>query len=156
MEEKVIWEGSPSQLKNIGNFILAVIIAVVIIIGALSLAMPLLLAMLVIPLGYVLWKLIELRSNHFEITTERIKRTTGIFTKQTEDLELYRIKDFKIIQPVMMRMVSLSNIYLTTSDKSTPEIVIEAVKDGRGLLDKVRHAVEERRDKKKVTEIDYE
>jgi uncharacterized membrane protein YdbT with pleckstrin-like domain len=156
MEEKVIWEGSPSQLKNLGNFILAAIIAAVIIIGALLIAMPLLLVMLVIPFGYAVWKLIDLKSNHFEITTERIRCTTGIFTKQTEDLELYRIKDFKIIEPMMLRMLSLSNIYLTTSDKSSPEVVIEAVKDGRGLLDKIRRAVEDRRDKKRVSEVDFE
>ena len=59
-------------------------------------------------------------------------------------------------EPFWLRLVGLSNLVLTSSDRSHPTIIIPAIKDGNKLREKIRAAVEERRDKKGVKEVDYE
>ncbi len=80
--------------------------------------------------------------------------SSGVFSRITEQCELYRIKDITVGEPFLLRLVGLSNIKLITSDKGQPEQVLLAVKNGRGLSDIIRRLVEHRRDVKGVTEID--
>jgi len=59
-------------------------------------------------------------------------------------------------QPFWQRIFRVENIYISTSDISTPVVVIEAVPQKVGLTDKIRNAVENIRMQKKVRELDIE
>lgn len=78
-----------------------------------------------------------------------------MLTKNTNELELYRVKDIKLNEPFFMRLVGLSNLVLITSDKTNPIFVIKGVKNGKLMRENLRIAVEERRDAKGVVERDY-
>jgi uncharacterized membrane protein YdbT with pleckstrin-like domain len=80
----------------------------------------------------------------------------GIFSKITETLELYRVKDIEILQPFFNRMLGLENIKVNTSDLSSPVVFLEGIPQSVGLADKMRNAVETIRMQKKVREIDIE
>src|SRR5581483_3197507 len=99
MEEKV-WEGSPSQKKNMGIFI------------ACGLTF-----WLVVPIFIGFWKWLYTRSQRYDVTSERLCITSGIFSKRTEELELYRVRDITLIEPFSLRMFSLGNIELWTTDR---------------------------------------
>jgi uncharacterized membrane protein YdbT with pleckstrin-like domain len=137
--EKTIWEGTPSQVLNLRIYILCV-----------------LLCWLVVPIFIAIAKWLKLKCYKFEITTERIRITEGIFSKKIEELELYRVKDAKVIEPFWLRLFSLGNIVLTTSDRSHPRLIIPAVPDVRGLREKLRTHIERMRLKKGVREVDFE
>jgi membrane protein YdbS with pleckstrin-like domain len=137
--EEIVWRGTSSQWKNFGVYLLC---------G--------LLCWLVVPVFFALAYYLETRCKVFELTTQRFKITSGIFTKVTETLELYRVKDIETRQPFFSRLVGIENVQMTTSDASSPSVLIEAVPSSVGFADKLRHQVEIIRQQKRVREIDIE
>ncbi len=137
-EEKDVWSGTPSQIVNLGSFIFGVLFF-----------------WLVLPLPIILWKWLNIKNTKYELTTQRLLTRHGILNKKTDALELYRIKDYKLDQTFFLRMFSLGNIILTTSDRSHPQMVLKAIPNGEELLEKLRTYVEECRTKKHVREVDF-
>ena len=136
-QETVIWEGSPSQVTNLGVYVVCV-----------------LLCFLVIPVFYAIWKWIETRCFVYTVTDQRIRTTRGVFNKQTDSLELYRVKDVVLYEPFGLRLFGLGNIELRTSDMSSPLLVLRAIPDPRSLREKVLLAAVARRYAKGVREMD--
>jgi uncharacterized membrane protein YdbT with pleckstrin-like domain len=137
--ETLIWEGHPSQWSNFPVYVLC-----------------LLLSPLVIPLFVLLWKWLDLKLTTYRITTERIVSATGILNKRTEEIELYRVKDSTLLQPFWLRLVGCGHVILSTSDKTTPIVRLEAIKDPNELREKLRAAVEQLRTRKGIREVDVE
>jgi uncharacterized membrane protein YdbT with pleckstrin-like domain len=138
-EERTVWLGTPSQIVNLGSFVL---------LG--------LFFWLVIPLFVILWKWLVVKNTKYELTTERLRMRHGVFNKDTDELELYRVRDYKLHQPFFLRLFSLGDIVLQTSDKSHPHVVIKAIPGGEDLREKLRTYVEECRTRKGVRELDIE
>lgn len=152
--EELIWEGSQSQILNMGTFAaMGIVIAIITVISLL--VFPLLLVLIAIPLFYMLWKWIKIRSSRYRITTQRVLFTQGIFSKKTDALELYRVRDVDMYEPFWQRMFKLGNLELITSDKTTPKFLLHAVPKPKELLDKIRTNVELRRDVKRVRGVEF-
>ena len=73
---------------------------------------PLLLLLLIVPVGFALTRFIVTRSKIFELTNERLKITQGVFSKVTDTLELYRVKDIETRQPFLYRLGGVENVQL--------------------------------------------
>jgi uncharacterized membrane protein YdbT with pleckstrin-like domain len=166
MEEKTVWSGTSSQIINLGVFVFCGL-AFATLLAALIMLWPKLQPMgpaalvpafliLLSPLGYALVKVMLIKAVKFEISTERIKITTGIFSKQTNTMELYRVKDYSLQEPFFYRLFHLGTISILTSDHSTPQIVMKAIPSAKQLMDELRKHVELRRDLKKVREVDFD
>ena len=108
------------------------------------------------PIFIGLRRYLETKNHLFELTTERLKMTQGIFSKVTETLELYRVKDIEVLQPFIYRIVGLENIKVNTSDLSSPVILLDGISQKVGFADKLRNQVEIIRAQKKVRELDIE
>ncbi|MDB4062169.1 PH domain-containing protein [Vicingaceae bacterium] len=100
-----------------------------------------LLSWLIIPIFIALWKFLVVKT--WKITTT------------TDELELYRVKDIRFEQPFWLRLVGLSNIVMSTFDKTHATVIVPAIKNGKELREKLRIAVDERRDVKRVRETDF-
>jgi uncharacterized membrane protein YdbT with pleckstrin-like domain len=135
-EEREVWSGSPSQVTNMGTFILM---------G--------LLFWLVVPIFVIVWKYLVTKNIRYELTSQRLRMRTGVFNKKLEEIELYRVKDYRLDQPFFLRLFSLGNVLLESSDMTTPIFSILAVADAEGVREKIRAAVEERKDAKNVREF---
>ncbi len=75
-EETTFWKGSPSQWLNIGPFTFAILLAAGIATGGFF--FPPAWIGLVIPFFYALWSFLKVRCQTFELTTERLRITTGV------------------------------------------------------------------------------
>jgi len=139
MPEEMVWRGTSSQWKNFGVFILCAFFC-----------------WLIVPIFIALARYLQTKNKVYELTTERLKTTEGVFTKVTDTLELYRVKDLEKRQPFFYRLVGVENVALNTSDASSPFILIEAIPSSVGLADKIRNQVEAVRAQKGVREIDVE
>jgi membrane protein YdbS with pleckstrin-like domain len=139
MVEETIWRGAPSQKKNLGLYILCVLFC-----------------WLIVPIFIGLARYLQTKNHILELTNERLKMTEGVFSKVTETLELYRVKDIEVLQPFIYRIVGLENIKVNTSDLSSPVIMLDGIPQSIGLADKMRNQVEIVRMQKKVREIDIE
>jgi len=154
VSEELLWKGSPSQVLNLGKYLIALLLAVGIAVGGIF--FPPAWAALILPLGWALWIFIETRSVRHELTTERIRLYRGVFNQKMDDVELYRVKDTSMERPFWYRMFGLSTLIIETSDRSQPRIEIKAVSDGDNLRETLRKQVEFWRDRKRVREVDFD
>jgi uncharacterized membrane protein YdbT with pleckstrin-like domain len=139
MAEEIVWRGASSQWKNLGLYVLSALFC-----------------WLIVPIFIALARYLQTKNKIYELTTERLKITEGIFSKVTDTLELYRVKDLETRQPFLYRLVGVENVQINTSDTSSPLIFIEAIPRAVGLGDKIRNQVEIIRQQKGVREIDIE
>jgi uncharacterized membrane protein YdbT with pleckstrin-like domain len=157
MEEKVVWRGSSSQLVNFKVYAICIVL-VAFVVGVFSAASKngIILLAVLIPLAIAFWNWLENKCRVFEVTTERIRLSQGIFTKRTDELELYRVKDSTLVEPFVYRMFGLGNIVLTTVDTTTPGLTLDAIRDAGPLREELRKNIEVCRDRKRVrmAEID--
>ena len=137
--EEIVWRGTSSQWKNFGVYLLCGLFC-----------------WLLVPIFFALVYYFRTKCKVFELTTQRFKITSGVFTKVTETLELYRVKDIETRQPFFSRLVGIENVQMTTSDASSPIVLIDAIPSTVGFADKLRHQVELIRQQKRVREIDIE
>jgi uncharacterized membrane protein YdbT with pleckstrin-like domain len=135
-EERELWAGSPSQLTNLGTFVLMGLFF-----------------WLLVPIIVIAWKVLVTKNTRYELTSQRLRLRTGVINKKLEELELYRVQDTRLDQPFFLRLFSLGNVILNTSDPSSPVIVIPAIEEAESVREKVRNAVEERKDAKNVREF---
>jgi uncharacterized membrane protein YdbT with pleckstrin-like domain len=139
MAEETVWRGASSQWKNFGIFVLCGLFC-----------------WLIVPIFFALARYLQTKCRIYELTNERLKITEGVFSKVTDTLELYRVKDLETRKPFLYRLVGVENIHVNTSDLTTPFIFIEAIPVTVGLADKLRNQVETIRQQKGVREIDIE
>lgn len=131
--EQVIWEGSSSQVRNLHIYLLCALFC-----------------WLIVPIVYAIVKWIQLRCRRYEITTQRLRIRQGVFSKRTDELELYRVKDSTVLEPFWQRLFGIGNIVITTNDETTPTVTLEALPNSRETREKLRAAIEECRDRKRV------
>jgi len=137
-EETTLWEGHPSHVKDLGYHLLC-----------------LLFSPLILPLAMMLARYLDTRFRKYEVTSDRIRLTTGVLSRRMNELELYRVKDTSIDQPFFLRIFNLSNLVLKTSDASTPRLTLLAIPNAQVLRENLRGCIEKLRQKKGVREVDY-
>jgi uncharacterized membrane protein YdbT with pleckstrin-like domain len=157
-EEKSLWKGSSSQWLNLGPFTAALLASAGLVVAGLAFppAFPFTLAALVLPAGYLLWRYLVVRTQVFELTSERLRVTRGVINQKIDEIELYRVKDSVMVRPWWMRLTGLASIVLATSDRTMPDLVIPAIHGGSELREILRKNVEIQRDRKRVRETDFD
>ncbi len=152
-QEQVLFKGSSSPLMNLGTFVLGTLTTVGAFVAAFVVPPPYSYALFGVALLALVWMLARwllIKVRVYEVTTERIRITDGVVTRRTDELELYRVKDTTLLEPLLLRLFSLGHLEITTNDTSTPLIRLEAVQNVRSLREDLRKAVEVCRDRKRV------
>jgi len=170
--EKRIWSSKPSQIENITSTVIGIIslsISVWInskvefspvnihdpssMINAVMIAVS---VFLIVPVLNAIWRILVTYNTGYLLTSQRLLMTYGVFNKDTDTLELYRVKDFQVYRPLVLRMFGLGNLIMNTSDASDPYVKLAAIKQADRLLTMVRHHVEECRIKRGVRALDMQ
>jgi uncharacterized membrane protein YdbT with pleckstrin-like domain len=155
-DELVVFRGSPSLLTRIGPIFLACLVIAAGITGVYMLQNNWLWIIPALALIHILVIVVVTRSIVYEVTSQRIRLQRGIFTKRTDELELYRVKDTTLVEPFFLRMAGKGNIEIATFDPSTPNLSLQAVSKARELRENLRKYTEECRERKgvRLTEFD--
>ena len=160
----------PSQLVNLGHFLIVLLFIPLIfipnetiseflptelILGNLEihlirLPLYLFMAVLLKP-GYHILKTCCIC---YEINPEELQYTSGILHRKHEYIELFRVKDFQVDRPLIYRFFGLGNLVIYTSDKTTPVFRLEAIRKPEEVYTVLRGLVELNRKEKHVYEID--
>lgn len=153
--ETVIWQGSPSQWTNFGSYVFALLLAAgVMVVYFLTAVGPLVLLGLLPPVLLIFARWLSTRSQRYEVTTERIRVTTGILSRRTTELELYRVRDYTVVEPFWLRLIGRGNLIVETSDRTNPQMVLRAVSGVTTLKDQVRANTERMRQLRGVRDIE--
>jgi len=153
-EENVLWKDSPSQWLNLGPYTVSALLAAGIAAGGLF--FPPAFVGLILPLLYGVWKYLTVRTRVYELTSERLKITSGVINQHVDEIELYRIKDSQLVRSWWMRLTGLASVSLETSDRTLPSLVIPAIRGGGDMRELLRQQVEIQRDRKRVREMDFD
>lgn len=134
-EERIIYQGRPATIATLSE-----------------------LAVAVLTLG-VAWIYFWARamSSHYKMTTQRIVVEKGLFSKNLEHIDLYRIDDFEIDLPVWQRLLGTGNLILTTTDRSAKgQLKLDRLNtDVRALYEELRTAAEADKVRRGVRNIDH-
>lgn len=160
----------PSQLLNLGNFLLVPVLIPALFlldelvrrhlpVGFISekleyhiLHLPVYLAVIAgVNLGY---HVLRVRCMRYEITPEELKYYSGILSRKHEYIELFRVKDFRIERPFVYRLFGLGTLVIYTSDKTSPVFRMEAIRETEDTYTILRGFVERNRREKHVYEVD--
>jgi hypothetical protein len=142
--DELLWSGSPSQWLNFWWFLaflavfggyLAIALATV---GVGWMASPLLLA----PLAAIAWKWLGLKLVRYELTQERIRVRSGVFTRHLEEIEIYRVKDTELSIPLWQRLVGIGTLRVISSDHTNPNLPLRGIADPESVRERIRAACE--------------
>ena len=134
---------SPDQVLNIGYMLLAL---VPVFLGVFPLVIIAFIVLIV--------KMLHLYCTTWTINQDSLVEKTGILNVNTEEILLYRVKDIRLYEPLLYRLVGLSQLTIITSDFTKPSIRLYGIKDGEELMQIVRQLVANSRQIEGVKEID--
>lgn len=131
----MLFAGSPAALPTIGAWALAV--------ATLGL--------------YALVAWLRARATTIRVTTQRIVVEQGFFSKTLDQVDLYRVVDYRVERPFGQRLVGTGNLVLETVDKTTRELTLRGLRtDVVALYERLRSATEAERARQKVRLMDVE
>ena len=133
MQNNLLWEGKPSPLMHLGLYLSCIFL---------------------LPLPFALGKYLATRTTSYQLTADRLVCQQGVFHRTLDEVELYRIKDYTIIAPLLYRWLGIADLVLVTSDKTHPTLVLQGITDAYLVKELIRKQVEELRIQKGVREID--
>ena len=134
---------SPNQLLNIGYLI---ILLTLLYLDIRPLA--------VVALIILIIKALNLYCTTWTIHQDNLIEKTGILNVSTEEVLLYRVKDIRLYEPLLYRLVGLSQLTIITSDYTNPSVVLYGIKNGEELMTIIRQLVANSRKIEGVKEID--
>jgi len=133
IQPTILWQYRPSPLMHLGLYLSCV---------------------LLLPMPLALWRYVQARTTQYTLTDERLIYQQGILHRTSDEVELYRVKDYTIASPLLYRWLGLSDLVLTTSDQSHPTLVLRGITDAHAAKELIRQQVEILRVQKGVREID--
>lgn len=135
--EQIVWEGRPSQWNNAGTFFAATLFC-----------------WMVFPLLIALWQWLVVKNTRYVLTNQRLFTYRGVLNKHADELELYRVKDYALFKPFLMRLVGLGNVSLVTSDRTTPNVTLAGILESEKVQGMIRNESEACRIRRGVREFD--
>lgn len=107
------------------------------------------LAMLV----FLIYKYIKLRRTIYTITGEQLKKAEGVFTRDEDYIELYRVVDFAERKNLLQQLFGIKTVTIMSGDRTTPKLCVQGVKDNTDLVTIIRERVEYTKTQKPIYEI---
>lgn len=141
-EERTIYQACPSQVGNLGPFVLAAFTVGLITTVAVLTNQDLLFILLIFPVSYAFWKWLQTKNNRLTLTTQRLIINEGILNRHTVETELYRVRDTAVTEPFWQRMFGLGNIQVFTTDENAPTHVFAGFHKPHWVKDQIRNNAE--------------
>lgn len=155
--ETLLWRGTPSQWTNFGTYLFCLLLAAgVVAAWWFNRDQPLILAGLILPALWAIVRGIATTAQVYEVTTERIKVRRGLLSRRTDELELYRVRDYSLVEPFWLRLVGVADVVLVTADRNTPTLVLHAVPGASALKDQIRLHTERMRQVRGVRDLEID
>ena len=102
--------------------------------------------------GFAWYRFLFIRNCVYTITPELIRIRRGIFFKRTDQVEMYRVKDYIVTQSLLLQMFRLMNVTLKSTDPENPVIWMRGIPVS-DLIDIIREHVQEARKTNRIYEI---
>jgi membrane protein YdbS with pleckstrin-like domain len=156
--EEELWRGHPSQVLNLKLYlgwalVLTGLLSVVILRPDFWMEMVLLGAG-VLALVHIAWRNLRFRAIEYVATTQRVRIVSGIFSKDIQEIELFRVKDTAVRQGFIPRLFGLGTLTILSGDKQNPSLVLYGVPHALALRERLRQEIMTLRQRYGVREMD--
>lgn len=102
--------------------------------------------------GAAWYRLLYFRSFSYLITAEYIRITQGIFFKRTDQVEMFRVKDYIITQSFLLQVCRLMYLTLKSTDPENPVIQFRGIPES-DITDTIRERVLSARKNNNIYEL---
>ncbi|MEZ4942153.1 MAG: PH domain-containing protein [Saprospiraceae bacterium] len=154
MQEEIIWAGRSSQIVNFKTYLLCSIgtlffigmydsLGFFAVIGALSC------------IGKMFWAYLTVRASKFLITNKAVIYEYGLLTRTRSFIEMYRIQDTTLIEPLWLRPFGLGTLRVLSFQWDSEYITISAISRPRQVQNLVRSVAEGRIPKEDNPLLDF-
>ena len=94
-----------------------------------------------IPVLMALFRIIKILSTRYEVTPDRLLYHHGILVRRHDEIQLRRVRDFRVIRPLVSRLLGLGTIYMVSRDEAWPELKMGPFVDAREVQQIIHNAV---------------
>lgn len=102
---------------------------------------------------YLLLDFVSLRKKLFVLTSETLVYDRGIFYRDADFIELYRVIDFQEKHSFLQQIFGLKTVIVYSGDRTTPRLVIPGIGCREDLITLIRERVEYNKTRRGVYEI---
>ncbi|HWK41520.1 MAG TPA: PH domain-containing protein [Croceibacterium sp.] len=104
----------------------------------------------------VLARWLQVMSEHYQLTDERLIVRRGIVFKSIDEIELYRVKDVRMNFSLLNQVAGIGTISLASSDETTrtANLTLPHIPGAQARREELRRLVDAARRKRGVREID--
>ena len=160
--EEELWRGHPSQILNLNIYlcwaiIVALAVFIVVMVGIAFSALWSAVGfgvVLVIALIHCAMLYFHLRAVEYVVTTQRVRVVSGLFSKDIQEIELFRVKDTMAHQSFFLRIFGLGTITIISGDEHHPQLVLNGIPMAVELRERIRQEVMTLRQRFGVRELD--
>jgi uncharacterized membrane protein YdbT with pleckstrin-like domain len=103
-------------------------------------------------IGAAWYRLLYIRRSSYLITPDYIRVDRGIFFKRTDQIEMFRIKDYIVTRPFTLQLLGLMNLTLKSTDPENPVLRMTGIPYA-DLLETIRDFVQKARMNNHIFEI---
>lgn len=86
----------------------------------------------------------------YKVTNQRIIIETGILTKCSNEVELFRVRDLSTKRNLFERLIGVGDIEFISTDASLPNFSFQNLREYEKVKELVRNAVREQRNAQKI------
>lgn len=101
----------------------------------------------------LLYRFIYMRNIRYRIGNEQFICEHGVFHRNVDYMELYRVVDFAEHQTLMQQICGLKSVTIFSMDRSTPRLELVGMANKRDIVSHIRQRVEINKGRKGVYEI---
>lgn len=88
----------------------------------------------------VILRIAQLKSIYYEISPDRVEFGRGIFSRQIDNLDMFRVTDLKLHRSLLDCLTGVGSVMLVTKDETDPIFEFEKVADPKDLYDTLKKA----------------
>lgn len=104
-------------------------------------------------LFFLVYKYVKLRRTIYAISGELLKKSEGVFTRDEDYIELYRVVDFAERKNILQQLLGLKTVTILSGDRTTPRLNLQGIDEGMDIVAIIRERVEYIKTKKPIYEI---
>ena len=102
---------------------------------------------------FLTYQYAKLRSTIYTITREQLKKSEGVFVREEDYVELYRVVDFAERRNLLQQLFGLKTVTIYSGDRTTPKLCLQGIRSDLDLVSIIRERVEYSKTQKPVYEI---
>jgi uncharacterized membrane protein YdbT with pleckstrin-like domain len=77
----------------------------------------------------------------YRLYDDSLEIETGLVSRNIDNLQLFRVRDLRLRQSLFGRLLGVGDVNVTSTDQSTPHLIIRGVTAPRSLYDAIREGV---------------